>query len=58
MIIGSVIFTAISFIALVIHQAVTNGEWSDKVKYPWAKEERKKAKEEEKRRKNKKWYEY
>ena len=49
----------LGLIVLTIHQAIT-GDWygvTDKVHYPWEKEDRRKAKEEEKRRQNRKWYE-
>ena len=57
---GAIIFAFIFLIAVTIHQAIT-GEWfglSEKVRYPWEKEERKKAKEAEKKAREKKWYEY
>ena len=57
--IAAVVIALIALVIAFIQQGIT-GEWfglSEQVRYPWAKEERKKAKAEEKRKRNKKWYE-
>ncbi len=56
---AAILLLLLGLVILTLYEAIT-GEWyglSEKVRYPWEKEERKKAKAEKKRKQNKKWYE-